>query len=249
MSRRWVLIIVALNLVGLVALAFIYPHLMVSPGPLIKAHTELATDCFACHVPLLGSSSDKCVGCHAKADIGLRTTKGQLLVHQPAKPAFHQALSGTNCMACHSDHAAPRLTQSGRKRFSHAMLGAEVQSKCESCHQKPADTLHRQISTNCLQCHSSVAWKPATFNHDKFFVLDKDHNATCETCHVKSDFTRFTCYGCHEHTQSKVEREHTKEGISNFSNCVECHRSAHGEPGRGEGGGGREKTDKKRKDD
>jgi hypothetical protein len=40
------LIVIALNLVALVALAFVYPHLMVSPGPLVKGHAELATDCF-----------------------------------------------------------------------------------------------------------------------------------------------------------------------------------------------------------
>lgn len=249
MTRRWVLIIVALNLVGLVALAFIYPHLMVSPGPLIAGHTALTTDCFACHVPLRGSSSEKCVGCHAQADIGLRNTKGQTLVHKPVKTAFHQALVGTDCMACHSDHAAPRLTKSGRKPFSHAMLGTTVQDKCETCHKKPADKLHLQISTNCGQCHSPAAWKPANFNHDKFFVLDKDHNASCETCHVNSDFSRFTCYSCHEHTQANIERKHTKEGISNFENCVECHRSAHGGREGGEGKGGSEGSNRKRSDD
>jgi hypothetical protein len=41
----------------LVALAFAYPHLMVSPGPLVKGHAELATDCFACHAPWRGASS------------------------------------------------------------------------------------------------------------------------------------------------------------------------------------------------
>jgi hypothetical protein len=48
-KRPVLLIVIALNLLVLVSLAFVYPHLMVSPGPLVKGHAELATDCFACH--------------------------------------------------------------------------------------------------------------------------------------------------------------------------------------------------------
>ena len=51
-----------------------------------------------------------------------------------------------------------------------------------------------------------TAWKPATFEHSKFFQLDEDHNATCITCHAVNDFSRFTCHGCHEHTPSNILR-------------------------------------------
>jgi len=57
MKRPWLMLIVAANLVVIVALAFIYPHLMLSPGPLMPAHAQLATDCFACHTPLRGAVS------------------------------------------------------------------------------------------------------------------------------------------------------------------------------------------------
>jgi hypothetical protein len=33
----------------------------------------------------------------------------------------------------------------------------------------------------------------------------------------------YNCYDCHEHPQSEIEKKHTEEGISNFSNCVRCH--------------------------
>ena len=69
-------IVIAANLVVLVALAFVYPHLMVSPGPLTRGHAELATDCFACHAPWRGAAAQRCIECHALADIGLRSTKG-----------------------------------------------------------------------------------------------------------------------------------------------------------------------------
>ncbi|EWS58946.1 hypothetical protein Y695_04654 [Hydrogenophaga sp. T4] len=68
-------------------------------------------------------------------------------------------------------------------------------------------------------------------------MLDRDHNASCETCHKNpADYRQYTCYGCHEHTLANVREEHEEEGIRNFDNCVKCHRSADEEPS-GEGRG------------
>ena len=41
MTRRWLFVVVALNLVVLVALAFLYLHLMVSPGPVAYTHLDV----------------------------------------------------------------------------------------------------------------------------------------------------------------------------------------------------------------
>jgi hypothetical protein len=57
-------------------------------------------------------------------------------------------------------------------------------------------------------------------------VLDRDHNTRCVTCHVRNDYQQYTCYGCHEHTPANIRREHVEEGIRDFNDCVECHRSA-----------------------
>ena len=67
MKGRWLLAVIAANLLVLVALVFIYPHLMVSPGPLVQGHAELDTDCFACHAPWRGAASERCVACHLPA--------------------------------------------------------------------------------------------------------------------------------------------------------------------------------------
>jgi len=242
--RRWVLGIVAVNLLGLVALVFAYPHLMVSPGALVPAHAEITTDCFACHAPLRGAVTERCVACHALPDIGLRTSKGAVLPKPTVKASFHQQLIEQNCMACHSDHTGPKLTQHSKKPFSHALLRPATRERCASCHTPPKNNLHRDMTVGCGQCHASEAWKPATFDHAKLFVLDQDHNASCVTCHTGNDFSRYTCYGCHEHTLANVRRKHQEEGIQNFENCAECHRSASGEPqGKREGGGEGRKRD------
>lgn len=90
MRGRWLWIVISANLVVLVALAFVYPHLMVAPGALEKGHADLTTDCFARHTPLRGATADRCMACHKLPDIGLRTTKGASIVHaKPVKVSFH----------------------------------------------------------------------------------------------------------------------------------------------------------------
>ena len=234
-KRPVLLIVIALNLLVLVALAFVYPHLMVSPGPLVKGHAELTTDCFACHAAWRGASASRCTGCHAVEDVGLKTTKGVPIAAATVKGSFHQDLIEQDCMACHSDHQGPRLTQRSRKPFSHGLLKVAVRDRCSSCHVPPRDTMHRDPLINCAQCHDNKAWKPASFDHSTHFVLDRDHQAPCATCHKNNDYSRYTCYGCHEHSLAKVREEHVKEGIRNFENCVECHRDPGVEPDKGAG--------------
>ena len=225
--KRPLIWVVLANLVVLIALVFIYPDLMVSPGPMSTGHTDLVTDCFACHAPLRGSQPARCVSCHEPADIGLRTTRGAPIATRGIKTSFHQKLIEQDCMACHSEHEG---THNGGRRFSHALLQADFRPRCASCHAKPADSLHRGIADNCLQCHNTDRWKPADFDHDKYFVLDRDHKTECVTCHEKNDFSRYTCFGCHEHRPAKIREEHLEEGIRNFENCVKCHRDPGVEP-------------------
>ena len=230
MKRHWLLAVIAANLVVLLALVFVYPHLMVAPGALMPEHAGLATDCFACHVPLRGVSAARCETCHALSDIGLRTTKGVAIADATGKPPFHQHLLEGDCMACHSDHAGPRLTKGSRKPFSHALLREPNREQCEACHKAPAGGIHARLTTGCAQCHQASAWTPTSFNHARFFVLEDEHDTRCVTCHVGGDVRRYTCFGCHEHTPENVRRKHRKEGISDFEQCADCHRSAQGEP-------------------
>lgn len=299
MKRPWTWTVIAVDVLVLVGLAFVYPSQMLSPGALVPAHAELATRCSACHVPFRGATSDRCITCHAVADIGIRSTRGELLARRTGKAvnaAFHQELIEQKCTSCHTDHEPSAqgrfshelLRPSVREKcetchtapandihrdlkvschqchttehwvpasFDHAALDRAVLERCESCHRPPSDDFHRQITNTCVQCHSPQAWKPSTFDHQRFFVLDGDHNATCVTCHTTPDFKRYTCYGCHEHTPANIRSEHEEEGIRNFENCVECHRSADdegggdGERGRGRNrGGDRDRGDDERDD-
>ena len=234
MKRRWIWIAIVANLIGVIVLAFVYPSAMVSPGALVPAHAELAGNCFACHAPFRSAAFDRCVKCHALADIGTRTTIGAAikpLTKRAISALFHQELTEQDCSSCHSDHG--RLT---KRRFSHTLLRPAVRGNCVNCHAAPTNDLHRELNVSCNQCHTTEHWSPATFNHDRFFLLDRAHNTTCATCHTNNDFARYTCFGCHEHTPANIRAKHEEEGMRAFDNCVSCHRNANGEAGeRGEG--------------
>jgi hypothetical protein len=275
MTRRWVLTLIAVNLLGLVALAFVYPNFMVSPGPVAPAHAALATDCFACHAPFRGASSSRCIACHVVPDIGIRTTKGATLPQTGVRTSFHQHLREQDCIACHAGHQGSNVSQIGHKEFTHELLSPDIRDRCdtcharpknafhsnltmpcgqchkpqgwkpamfdhallakgvldrcETCHKPPANTLHNQIKGNCGQCHSPARWKPTTFDHTKFFALNDDHNVPCATCHTNNDFTRYTCYGCHEHQPDRLRAKHREEGIRDIESCIKCHRNANAE--------------------
>ena len=233
MTKKGIFVIVLASLAIIGVLLFIRPQRMISPGKLDTAHGELATDCFACHNAFTGAAPEKCIACHTVDKIGLYNTKSAPVPAGKLRTPFHQYLVERNCLACHTNHAGVASLRAGRS-FSHDLLATAMRSQCQTCHVKPDDGLHRSFTGNCSQCHSPETWKPASFDHSKSFLLASDHNATCATCHLNNDFAKYTCYGCHEHTQAGIRTKHQHEGIGDFTNCVQCHRSAHDK------GGGRE---------
>ena len=222
--KNTVLAFAVIASIAVVAASIARPLLFVSPGKPIVAHQGFASDCFACHTTFLGSSAKRCTECHAVGEIGIRTTLGAPIVREKKTPPFHRRLREADCVACHSDHRGVRSFRA-ISRFSHELLEPALRNDCQDCHQRPADSLHRQIDANCGECHRPEAWVPATFDHSEYFRFDRHHRTECTTCHIDADYSRFTCYGCHEHSRSKVRREHLEEGVRDFENCAECHRS------------------------
>ncbi len=121
------------------------------------------------------------------------------------------------------------------------MLASGDRDDCASCHAAPGGALHRDVGAACASCHSTERWKPASFDHAKFWPLDRRHQASCVTCHPGRAYAKYTCWGCHEHTPASVAREHEGEVRGGVNDCVRCHRSARdhegGEHGRREGHG------------
>ncbi|MCL2021110.1 MAG: class III cytochrome C family protein [Betaproteobacteria bacterium] len=179
----------------------------------------ISEDCVACHSDHAGVRRFRIEGRFAHSLLDAKTQQQCRDCHRSPSDQMHNNLT-ENCSVCHDQNRWKPAA------FDHAKLDKTLLAQCHTCHKAPADGLHDEISENCGQCHSQQKWKPATFDHEKYFRLDRDHNVSCSVCHARNDLSRYTCYGCHEHTQEKIRREHIKEGIRDYSNCVECHRSA-----------------------
>jgi hypothetical protein len=134
---------------------------------------------------------------------------------------------------------------------SHELLPAEIVADCTACHagQRPSDALHASVSSRCGECHSTKAWKPATWDHDRSFRFDRNHLSRCADCHRPgASLKEYTCTGCHEHALDRMLREHREEGITDLEKCRRCHPSGNEddtikENGRAEGAGREEEED------
>ena len=214
-----------LALAAVVGLAILRPQFMVSPGKLSKAHAALEEKCFVCHQPFSGAASEKCLFCHKIAKDGRIATKSTAPRDVARRTPFHHALTNGECVACHSDHEGMKAYRR-IIAFSHEALQPSVREACGSCHEKPSDSIHQGIAGQCRDCHVQDKWKPAKFDHSKFFELDSRHDVPCAICHADRDFGKYTCFGCHEHSRDAMAAIHRRKGMRNFENCVACHRSS-----------------------
>lgn len=177
--------------------------------------------CVACHSDHVGAGrlGATAVFTHELLRQDVLATCGECHGDRTPQDDLHRAAPVT-CGSCHGFTAWKPAT------FDHALLPAG-QRICVTCHAgaRPSDRLHRQAGDDCVACHGTQAWKPATFAHEKYFRFDRHHPADeCQSCHPDT-LDRYTCYGCHEHTPQGIASEHREEGITDFEDCVRCHRS------------------------
>ena len=72
---------------------------------------------------------------------------------------------------------------------------------------------------SCASCHTTTAWLPATFNHNKatFPLTGAHRSVTCQQCHGGGQYkgTPTTCAACHAKPAS--------HGSAYGSSCASCH--------------------------
>lgn len=172
--------------------------------PLEGAHAD--AQCAGCHLgdpPVYEGTATDCLGCHA--DDRARAT-------DPDHAAF-----AADCASCHTTIAWQPAS------FDHQwpLEGAHQSATCASCHGDPPtysgtatdcigchaddravarDPDHAAFSTACADCHTTVAWQPASFDH--LWPLEGAHaSATCGSCHLGNPpvyaGTATDCVGCH----------------------------------------------------
>ncbi len=183
---------------------------------LTGAHVNVA--CASCHVNgVFKGTPQDCYSCHKQND-------------------HHNGQFGTNCGACHDTSSWANAT------FDHnlaafKLTGAHVNVACSSCHvngvfkgtpkdcyscHKQNDHHNSQLGANCGACHSTSAWKPASFDHNlAAFKLTGVHvNVACSSCHINGVFkgTPQDCYSCHK------QNDHHNGSFG--TNCGSCHSTS-----------------------
>jgi nitrate/TMAO reductase-like tetraheme cytochrome c subunit len=224
----------------------------ISPGELTNAHANLEgmTNCTKCHTMGKKISNENCLSCHKEIKERLDQKKGY---HSSSKVVdkecftCHSEHHGRNFEIVHFD----------KKQFDHnttgfKLEGAHVKKDCADCH-KPAyisnpdlkkkkgtylglnnqcltcheDRHQKTLSSTCLNCHTSDAFKPASkFDHAKakYLLKGKHSDVACIKCHKTSlqngkIFQQFTgleyksCANCHKDVHDNQFGQ----------DCVKCH--------------------------
>jgi hypothetical protein len=126
----------------------------------------------------------------------------------------HQAVA---CTGCHGQAALKAIP-----------------GECEDCHLSEYDQVtnpnHREAGypTRCVECHTSIAWRPTSFDHDAFdFSLEGAHAAVvCAGCHPATEppgKLPTDCYSCHEPDYGSATPDHALLGLG--TDCETCHTS------------------------
>jgi hypothetical protein len=159
----------------------------------------------------------------------------------------------TTCESCHSTSAwRPASLDHNRTRFP--LTGAHTRvdcarchvggrytgtpTDCNSCHQAnyaaTTNPNHRAANfpTTCESCHTTSAWRPATFDHDgRYFpIYSGKHRgkwSSCSDCHINpGNYQAFECILCHEHSnRADVDNKHRGVGGYSYQSaaCYRCH--------------------------
>ena len=82
---------------------------------------------------------------------------------------------------------------------------------------------------DCLQCHTTTAWRPATFDHNttRFPMTGVHTSAQCQSCHVNGNYQLAynDCYQCHQaQYQQATNLNHVTLLFSH--DCTPCHTTS-----------------------
>lgn len=151
------------------------------PPPPARYHFS-SIACVTCHSDphrdAAGSgSSDACEHCHNVSS----WKETSAFDHSTTKFELLGAHRSVRCLECHRP-----IVGDGPKRIAFHSTPVD----CVSCHEDIHGGQFAQAGKPvvCTQCHSLVAWKPSTFNHDKQtnFSLKGAHEAVpCQDCHTQ----------------------------------------------------------------
>ncbi|MFA6235548.1 MAG: hypothetical protein WC824_15370, partial [Bacteroidota bacterium] len=209
--------------------------------------------------PLEGAhKTEPCESCHINGDYQLAYTDcwqcHQTDFNQTLQPNHVNAQFAHDCTNCHTTTAWKPAT------FDHAttnfpLEGAHTNVPCESCHINgdynityidcwqchqtdfnqtlQPNHVSAQFAHDCTKCHTTIAWKPATFDHATTkFPLDGAHQAQpCESCHINGNYNlSYTdCWQCHQTDFNQTQQpNHVNAQFAH--DCTTCHTTTAWKP-------------------
>ena len=218
--------------------------------PLTGAHA--AVDCDSCHK---GAANSKfktmptdCYSCHSAE---YQATKNPNHVAGKFSTTCEQCHGTDNWLSARFDHSSVGFPLSG----AHAVPPRQcadchinnnynlTSTTCITCHLKDfqgttnPNHVAATFPQNCAECHTVVAWSPASFNHSMVnFPLTGAHTVPprqCSDCHVNNNYnlTSITCISCHQKDfQNTTNPNHVQAGFA--QTCELCHNTAGWQPAR-----------------
>jgi hypothetical protein len=208
--------------------------------PLTGAHA--AVDCDSCHKNAANSKfqimSTMCYSCHAADFKGTQAPNHVALGYSTTCDQCHGTDNWLNAKFDHNSvgfpltggHAVPPRVCTDCHVNNNFTL---TSTACISCHQKDyqgttnPNHVTGGFSTTCQECHTTVAWQPATFDHSKTsFPLSGGHAIPprqCLDCHVNNNYniTNTTCISCHQNDFNNATSPVPHAGFP--TNCEQCH--------------------------
>jgi len=199
--------------------------------PLTGIHAT--TSCIACHATGYINISTDCYSCHKK-NYDATTNPNHAANQIP-----------TTCGTCHStsgwtpttfDHSKTTFPLTGAHTTvscasCHTNGYTGTSTDCYSCHKKNYDAttnpnhVTSNFPTTCNTCHTTTAWKPASFDHSKTkFPLTGAHTTVdCSKCHANGyTGTSTDCYSCHKSNYDNTTNpKHSTAGFA--TSCKDCH--------------------------
>jgi hypothetical protein len=211
---------------------------------LTGAHTVPPRLCADCHVNNNYTlNSTACVTCHL-TDYQGTTNPNHVTANFPQ--TCEQCHSTTNWTSATFDHSTTGFPLTGSHTVPprqctdcHVNNNYTISSTaCVSCHQTDYNNATTPVAhasagfpTTCEQCHDTVAWTDATFNHTTTgFTLTGMHTVPprlCTDCHTNNNYSlnSTACVTCHlKDYQTTTNPNHV---TANFpQTCDQCHSTS-----------------------
>ena len=193
-----------------------------------SCHTSLtfkgaSRDCASCHKdPHQGEVGTSCARCHTMRSFVDRS--GMTRAHQLTRFPLTGAHVAADCESCHAPSTQGQMAFTLRS------------TACNDCHLKDyqaartPDHTGGNFSHTCEQCHATVAWQTARFDHSvtRFPLTGFHVSMNCAQCHggaYAAGALPTTCVGCHQSDYANAKDPNHQQALFP-TDCTGCHTTA-----------------------